>query len=163
MNSKAVGCAVLLAAIVLAFTDTLAETKTIQCDPPQGQRVEYGTDRSSDAPIWLEDGFTGVRPIFVFDDKKPDELTIFWGDTRPEGVPIELVPATKKSVAQVISDNPIVLAAAMVGALYVETYVFFFKEGSDVALGTFGSHKVFADGAKADMLSSLCKVSRTAN
>jgi hypothetical protein len=143
----------------VASLTSLAETVVIGCDAPKGQRVEYGTDRAQETPVWLEDGYSGVRPLFIYDDAKPGELVFFWGNTRPDGVPIELVPATKKGVAQVLSANSEVLLAVMSGPRYIETYYFFFVPESDVAFATFGSHKPFAEGAKADLLSTLCKVS----
>lgn len=66
---------------------------TAVCDQPLGTRLDLvgPTIKSGD------DSFTGVQPVFIIDEAKPDVLTVVWGATksvRDGGVPTSALEAT---------------------------------------------------------------------
>ena len=89
--------------IFLTFT-AVAQAQsilTVTCQPPKGSRVDYKISRedwlaqrdASQSRLELEtgeDSFTGVNPIFLVDRRKPERMTVIWGDTKVEGIPEEL-------------------------------------------------------------------------
>lgn len=77
---------------------------TALCDQPLGVRLDMvdTTLKRSD------DSFTGVNPVIIIDDAKPDVLTVVWGATKPvrdAGVP------TSALEAQIISRTPTKITA----------------------------------------------------
>jgi len=69
---------------------------TAVCDEPSGVRVDLVGQTLKKG----DDSFTGVKPVFISDDAKPDVLTVVWGPTK--AVQDAAVP-TPAIEAQVIS------------------------------------------------------------
>jgi hypothetical protein len=78
---------------VLLFTPTLSKPiLTAVCEEPRGIRI----DQVEGAIKTGDDSFTGVNPVFIIDDAKPDVLTLVWGPTKAvqdAGVPTPAVEA----------------------------------------------------------------------
>ena len=65
-------------AFILIFASATCIAKpalTVLCEEPIGTRY----DQVNGVVRIKTDGFTGVKPVFIFDDEKPKILTFIWG------------------------------------------------------------------------------------
>ena len=85
--------AMMIAVALLPYTAASAADLILQCDDPKGVRVSFGTfndlqgkpiQSTSDGIKWEDDGYTNVRPIFIWKEETPSKLLVSWGDTLPD-------------------------------------------------------------------------------
>lgn len=71
--------------VVLATTQLLQSTGvarpvlTVSCTEPAGSRIDHYGGKFVEG----QDGFTGVLPVFIFDDANRSQATVVFGPTRP--------------------------------------------------------------------------------
>ncbi len=88
---------------VIAVDDGAVSAKDrfiARCSPPEGPSIEFGwigatsgttTQTPKDGFQEARDGFSNMYPLFIQLDGKSDVIYSVWGDTKPSGVPKEIL------------------------------------------------------------------------
>ena len=90
-----------------------------------GLHDRYDFDEGSGPDEWTletsEDAYTGVNPVFIFDDATPNTVTIIWGNTKAfdEYISQELTSPTKAQSADIVLNTDMQITAVS----YYETPV----------------------------------------
>jgi hypothetical protein len=72
--------------LLMPLTQFAQQRLTVTCNEPKGNRIDYVSEAFEES----QDKFSGVKPIFIYDNKNPDKLIFIWGATKI--VPDELFP-----------------------------------------------------------------------
>jgi hypothetical protein len=67
-----------LVLVVLSFYVQARPVMTITCTEPSGPRTDYYGGKFEDK----KDGFDSVTPTFIFDDEKPEQVTVIFGPAK---------------------------------------------------------------------------------
>lgn len=115
---------------------------TVKCGEPKGTRFDLmGGKIETDT-----DAFTGVNPLFIFDNDKPGVVTVFWGHTEKYGTP----PLTSAKEASIISKTAKQITAVRVAANnLVELYSLFPQEEVLYYTEHYHGFPIFAPGSKS--------------
>jgi hypothetical protein len=120
---------IFLVLLVFAFVPA-AHAEVWVCESPQGARYanSFGLFEEINpdlAPGWSDDGFTGITPIFRLPEQGSRELQIFWGSTRPDGLPNEIIPTTEWETAIITARSPTYIFSVQIDDAVLWTYALF--------------------------------------
>lgn len=128
---------------------------TIKCEAPKGFRFDAGPDEFFNLPKHKieksEDGVSGMEPTFIYDQKNPKQLLVFWGPPRDFSSFVE-AKATKADV--IYSDYKRLTAIEALGEGVTFMYTFYPRN----ELGYFSFHGGnTTGGAIAKTFYAICK------
>ena len=102
---------------------------TINCDEPNGQRTDFYAGELEES----DDGFVGVKPKIIFDDKKPQLATVLF---EPAGIVEKLGLKSTSSFKIMVQTTEQITITASTDKNITQMYTFFPKQG----IGYFTLH-----------------------
>ena len=137
--------------LVMCFSAQARPVMTVTCNEPNGQRVDF-YDRKFEEK---QDGFAGVKPMFIFNDDKPSSAVVIFGPAA--GVKeLGLKDTGAFEAVVVVRNSEQITLVASTGTHIAQMYSLFPKKG----IGYFTLHKYlpFQDGiASTATLISKCE------
>ena len=127
---------------------------TVTCTEPKGPRIDFYGGKFEEK----QDGFAGVKPIFIFDDDKPSSATVIFGPaawTKEYGYKRD----GAFEAAVVVRNSEQITLIASTGTHIAQMYSLFPRNG----IGYFTLHKYlpFQDGvASTATFVSRCEFSK---
>ena len=124
---------------------------TVTCSEPNGPRIDFHGGKYEDK----QDGFSGVRPTFIFNDDKPQHATVIFGPTASAKDMGYKDTGAFDAVVLVRNSDQITLIAST-GTHIAQMYTLYPKKG--IGYFTLHKHLPFQDGvASTATLLSKCE------
>ena len=141
--------AVVVAAV--CFSAQARPIMTVTCTEPTGPRVDFYGGRFEEK----QDGFVGVKPMFIFNDDKPKLATVIFGPTAT-AKELGVKDAGAFEAAVVVQNSEQISLVASTGTHIAQMYSLFPKKG--IGYFTLHKHVPFQDGvASTATLVSKCE------
>lgn len=140
-----------LVLVVLSFYVQAHPVMTITCTEPHGPRIDYHNGKFENT----KDGFDDVTPTFIFNDEKPEQVTVLFGPAK-WAKDAGYDPGAFEATILLKNSEQITMTAST-GTHIGQMYSIFPKKG----LGYFTLHKYFPFGsglASTTTLISKCKL-----
>ena len=113
---------------------------TVICEEPIGTRY----DQVSGVVVTKADGFSGVKPVFIFDDEKPKILTFIWGPAewaqrelglKPSAQEANIISVTEEKITAIRIEEK---GVTHMYSLYPSKSLVFFTQHRFITLATNG-------------------------
>ena len=101
---------------------------TVSCENPKGKFIGFRNGKI----ITDDNSYTGVYPMFVFDDEKKDKVLVLWGNSKKAKKEFELQDKAREALIIHYSTTQITAIATEKGdynSFAVMVYSFYPKEG----------------------------------
>jgi hypothetical protein len=123
---------------------------TITCDEPNGTRTDFYEGEFQEE----QDGFAGVSPTFIFDDKKPQLVTVLF---KPAALAKEMGFKDSNTFKIIVQNTDQITLVEASNTNIAQMYTLFPKQG--IGYFTLHKYKAVRDGeASTGTLIAKCKV-----
>jgi hypothetical protein len=132
-KKTAIGVFAAIFLTLACFSAQARPVMTIQCDEPNGERIDFYEGDFEEK----QDGFAGVEPKFIFDDKKPQIATVI---LEPANLAKEMGLKASSTFNILVQNTDQITMISSTDKNIVQMYTLFPKKG----IGYFTLHKYTA-------------------